>query len=36
MERKPTQSRERVKNPDDDIMEANRAESPEQQRRRNG
>ena len=30
MERKPTQSRERVKNPDDDIMEANRAESPKQ------
>jgi hypothetical protein len=36
MEKEPTQSRERVKNPDDDIMEANRAESPEQRRRRNG
>jgi len=36
MEREPTQSRERVKNPDDDIMEANRIESPEQRRRRNG
>jgi len=29
MEKKPAQSRERVKNPDDDIMEANRIESPE-------
>jgi len=36
MEKELTQTRERVKNPDDDIMEANRAESPEQQRRRNG
>ena len=30
MEKELTQTRERVKNPDDDIMEANRAESPEQ------
>jgi len=29
MEKEPAQSRERVKNPDD-IMEANRIESPEQ------
>jgi hypothetical protein len=36
MEKEPTQSRERVKNPDDDIMKGNRAESPEQRRRRNG
>ena len=30
MEKKPTQSRKRVKNPDDDIMEANRIETPKQ------
>jgi len=36
MEKKLTQTRERVKNPDDDIMEGNRAESPKQRRRRNG